>query len=263
MTPEFDTYEGGSGTPLVLLHGINGSWRIWKPVLPELTQRHRVIAPTLAGHLGGPQLGPGRGIAPLADAIETLLDDYGLEKAHFAGNSLGAWLSCELAQRGRALSVVAFSPPGSWARPGDLRRLGRLMKMARSSSHWSLTARLVESTAARRALLRPAMERGDRIPVEVAKQMLAEVRGCVLLDPLLEAITADGPVKHFDIDCPVRIAWPYGDRTIPFLYYGQPFLAAIADSELVALRGVGHVPMYDDPELVARTVLNFTARADQ
>jgi pimeloyl-ACP methyl ester carboxylesterase len=40
------------------------------------------------------------------------------------------------------------------------------------------------------------------------------------------------------------------------------FAAAIPLAELVPLLGVGHVPMLDDPELVARTILNFTADGD-
>jgi pimeloyl-ACP methyl ester carboxylesterase len=37
------------------------------------------------------------------------------------------------------------------------------------------------------------------------------------------------------------------------------FAAAIPDAELVPLPGLGHVPMLDDPGLVARTILDFTA----
>jgi pimeloyl-ACP methyl ester carboxylesterase len=53
MTPH---YRAGSGTPLVLLHGINASWRIWRPVLSALEEEHEVIALTLSGHRGGPPL---------------------------------------------------------------------------------------------------------------------------------------------------------------------------------------------------------------
>ena len=49
-------YRGGSGPPLVCLHGFTGSWHIWELVLPRLERAHTVFAPTLIGHAGGPPL---------------------------------------------------------------------------------------------------------------------------------------------------------------------------------------------------------------
>jgi pimeloyl-ACP methyl ester carboxylesterase len=49
---------------------------------------------------------------------------------------------------------------------------------------------------------------------------------------------------------------------IPFDHFGRPLLQAIPDADHVTLDGVGHVPMYDDPALVARTILSVTRRAD-
>jgi pimeloyl-ACP methyl ester carboxylesterase len=48
----------------------------------------------------------------LVDGVEAELDRLGLDKVHIAGNSLGGWISLELARRGRARSVVVFSPAG-------------------------------------------------------------------------------------------------------------------------------------------------------
>ena len=113
LTP---SHRGGTGTPLLLLHGVGAIWRAWSPVLPYLEPHHDVIVPTLPGHGGGPPLDPD--VAPsvhaLADAIEDELDRLGLQKVHIAGNSLGGWLGMELARRGRARSLVLFSPAGAW-----------------------------------------------------------------------------------------------------------------------------------------------------
>jgi pimeloyl-ACP methyl ester carboxylesterase len=260
----YDVHRGGAGTPLVLLHGLNLSWRIWQPVIPLLEREHTVIAPTLAGHLGGPPLPAGpHGIAPVADAVEQLLDDAGLDRAHLVGNSLGGWLACELARRGRASSVVVFSPAGAWATQRDGRRVARLMRDGRARSAWPGAPRLLASPGLRRRLMKTALERGDRIPTEVAVAMLDDVRSCVLLDGLLGWLGRDGLTRPFDIDpsCAVRVAWAANDRTIPYLAYGRAFRRLLPPwSELVALRGVGHVPTYDDPELVARTVLQVTTR---
>ena len=49
-------HRGGSGTPLVGLHGFTDTWRTWELALPTLERRHDVLAPTLIGHAGGPPL---------------------------------------------------------------------------------------------------------------------------------------------------------------------------------------------------------------
>jgi pimeloyl-ACP methyl ester carboxylesterase len=50
------------------------------------------------------------------------------------------------------------------------------------------------------------------------------------------------------------------DRILPRRRYGDPLVEQIAHAEVVDLPGVGHAAMVDDPELVARTILGFTAR---
>ena len=45
-------HRGGSGSPMVCLHGFTDSWRTWELVLPALEREHDVLAVTLAGHAG-------------------------------------------------------------------------------------------------------------------------------------------------------------------------------------------------------------------
>jgi pimeloyl-ACP methyl ester carboxylesterase len=42
--------EAGCGEVVVLLHGVAGSSQTWRPIIPQLAKRHRVIAPDLLGH---------------------------------------------------------------------------------------------------------------------------------------------------------------------------------------------------------------------
>src|SRR4051812_36466030 len=111
-------------TPIVLLHGATSSPRIWQPVVAALGDRHTVLTPTLAGHLGGPplRLGPGSVVERIAEDMCEQLDAAGVGSAHLVGNSLGGWIALELARRGRARSVLAFSPAGGWTSAVDLQR---------------------------------------------------------------------------------------------------------------------------------------------
>src|ERR1700737_500438 len=77
LTP---SHRAGTGTPLLLLHGVGAVWRAWSPCLPLCPPPHAVIVPPRGGHAGGrpldPQVKPS--VHALADALEDELDKLGL-----------------------------------------------------------------------------------------------------------------------------------------------------------------------------------------
>jgi pimeloyl-ACP methyl ester carboxylesterase len=256
------SYRGGRGEPLVLLHGAAMSWRAWRPVLRELERFHDVYVPTMAGHRGGLALGPGvdASVAALVDALCDELDEVGIDTAHVAGNSLGGWVALELARRGRARSVVALSPAGGWSRAFELQRLVWLFRLGLALGSTQVARRLVHIGSLRRLLLWPAMEHGERVPVGDLDDMLDDLVGCGVIDELLRRAASHGPLGPLaDTPCPVRIAWSEHDHVVPWRWYGIPFRAAVPDAEFVRLPAVGHLPMWDDPELVSRVILQVTA----
>jgi pimeloyl-ACP methyl ester carboxylesterase len=106
----------GTGTPVVLIHGLQASGLVWAPVIDLIVAAgHEVLVPTLAGHRGGPQLAAGTDVslAALADDVESQLDDAGIETAHLVGNSLGGWIALELARRGRGRCLPPAAGPSS------------------------------------------------------------------------------------------------------------------------------------------------------
>ncbi|MCW3038470.1 MAG: hydrolase [Solirubrobacterales bacterium] len=264
--PGLSVHRAGSGPPLVLLHGFTGSWRAWRPVIDGLAAHHAVFAPTLPGHHGSAPLAddfPGT-VEAMLDLLEAQLDAEGIDRAHLVGNSLGGWLALELGRRGRALSVVALSPAGGWSSPRDLHRVVRLMRGGRLAME-RLGPRLgplLRRPRFRKLLLRSVAEHGDRIPPGEVQELLDEALGCLVFDDLLRFIAgSDGLAAGAASDYPIRIAWSGNDRTIPLERYGRPLVANVPGAELVVLPGVGHVPMFDDPALVVRTILEVSTAA--
>jgi len=254
-------HRSGSGEPLLLLHGMTSSWRAWRPVLPLLEEHHEVWAVTMPGHLGGPELPDGDfSLDLLVDALVQRLDELGIDRTpHVVGNSLGGWAALELARRGRARSVVALSPAGAWAVPSDLYRLLATFRIGALLAGWAPVRVLASCRSLRRLLLRTVSEHADRYSAEDVDVLFDDLAGCTALDPLLSAATMDTMIAPFDrAPCPVRIAWAGADRTIPFGRYAEPMMAAVPDADLVVLPGVGHVPMVDNPALVAWTILQHT-----
>jgi pimeloyl-ACP methyl ester carboxylesterase len=261
-------HRAGSGDPLVLLHGFTGTWRVWLPVVPSLATRFDVLMPTLGGHCGSDPFPDGvePTVAALADIAEAELDNAGIETAHVAGNSLGGWIALELAKRGRARSVVALSPAGGWwddEEREEKRLTGFFNRTRRATSLAMPRARgLVTRPRLRKLMFRDVAERGDRIPPGDAEHMMQGVVECSIFSEFMEVVMRDGPAVDLDrISCPVRIAWCEKDRILPMDRYAERYRAAIPGSELVVLEGCGHVPMYDDPQLVADTIADFAARA--
>lgn len=256
----------GAVSPLMCIHGFSGSWRHWDPIVADLAERHRVVVPHLAGHQGGPDLPPGVAVSvnAVADQLERDLDQAGLDKAHLVGNSLGGWLSLELAARGRALSVTALSPGLGW-RPGGAHLRTLRFKLVAGRRVFSAIAphadTLLKPKWLRRALFNGAMAHSDRRPVSDLVAFGQDNLACRIYFELMESFLGT-QAQLGEIACPVHIVWGERDALIPFDPYGVRFPELVPHARFSTMAGVGHVPMYDDPTLVTRTILEFTAAVD-
>jgi pimeloyl-ACP methyl ester carboxylesterase len=264
LTP---SHRAGTGTPLLLLHGIGAIWRVWSPVLPYLEPHHDVIVPTLAGHGGGPPLDPqtAPSIQALTDGVEDELDRLGLQQVHIAGNSLGGRIGIELARRGRARSLVLFSPPGAWRsqRSIELRATGVRLSLGALGRYASRADAIAANGLLRWSLLAGQVAHPNRVPPE---QLAAFIRAGSLA-PVVAPLLREFPVRQVQPlpavrDYPVRLVWGDRDRVLPFDGFGAPMLERLPGAELIRLHGVGHVPMSDDPARVAKLILEVTRAVD-
>jgi pimeloyl-ACP methyl ester carboxylesterase len=262
-------YRAGEGEPLVLLHGFTGSWHHWRPVLADLVARFEVIAPTLAGHDGGPPLeidGP-LTIATAADSLERHLDELGLGSAHFAGNSMGGALAIEFAARGRARSVVALSPGGGWLpESGESLRVARFfarqMRMLRATQ--AQLVRVMRFPKGRRLAFRDAMRHGELLSPADGLQFARSALDCAIADQVIGALLRGStdivPGELERVAVPVLLAWAQHDRILPVKTCSARFRAEMPAAEFRVLPAVGHVPMWDDTALVVDTIVEWASR---
>jgi pimeloyl-ACP methyl ester carboxylesterase len=262
-----DGHRGGSGEPLVLIHGFAGSWRNWEPVLERVEARHDVLAVALRGHALGRDLDSGVEVSSTAliDAVAADMDAAGLETAHLVGNSLGGRIALELARRGRARSVVAFSPAISWQEGARAEARARRFF---AGGYW-LNSRLLPHIGAfvrrprlRRALLRGSMSHGERLRPAAAADMVRANVECPIYFDLFDALMREGPPRSFEgIDCPVLIVWGTKDRTLPERRHAAGARRLLPQAQYVELPDAGHVPTADDPDGVASLIIEFAQRA--
>jgi len=253
-------HRGGSGPPLVCLHGFTDTWRTWELVLPALERRFEVFAPTLPGHAGGPPLGE-LGESVMVDAVERALDQAGIDTAHVAGNSLGGFVALQLASRGRARSVVALAPAGGWASDDAsyremLRQFVSMQELAQAAAPYA--DELAADEDVRRQATALIVERCEHIPPGLVAHLFVGVANCEVA-PLIElALEVEWTLDAERIDCPVRIVWGTSDRVLPLPSGAVRFREKwLPRAEWIELDGVGHCPQLDVPLETAELIAGF------
>ena len=254
----------GAGEPLLLIHGTGGSRSHWTPVLDSLAAQRELILVDVPGHAESDPPLEGIPHTPIgyARVLADLLTEIGLDSAHAAGNSVGGWTALELAKLGRARSVVAIAPAGLWPKRDPWRctlqlssqyRLGRLFA--------PLVPSLMRSDLGRTLLLRGAVAKPRQMPAEAAVEMATTYARTPGFRAHLAATRRERFRDGQAIDVPVVIAWGDKDRLIPAKARRRDELPPHA--RFVTLPGCGHSPMWDDPELVAATILDGAKRPSQ
>jgi pimeloyl-ACP methyl ester carboxylesterase len=226
-----------------------------------VSHAYSVHAPTALGHRGGSPAPERRPviIRDVVDDAERILDELDLDRPHLAGNSMGGWVAIELARRGRAASVCALSPAGMWSvgstsqdhAVARLRREVALTRLSRPVAPLALKLGVV-----RRIAMRDIASHADRLTPSRALTAADDLLGCAVTSDLL------GTREHFEpldpLPCPITIAWSENDRIFPVAVNRAIAQERIPAAHFPVLAGVGHVPMIDDPALVAETILATT-----
>jgi pimeloyl-ACP methyl ester carboxylesterase len=249
----------GDGPPLVLLHGVGHRWQAWEPVLGLLAPHRTVIAVDLPGHGDSPPLESGRtgraAVAAMDAAVLVLLDELGLERPHLAGNSLGGALALAAAASGRAATVTALSPGGFWSARWQFPYVRAVFRGAQvtGAAIRSLIPLLAKSAAGRTLMDAAFVASPQRMsPEQAVDDAYAFFRAraavaAVLTEPVMFNETVPS-------DVPVTIAWGTKDRLLPPAQ-ARVARARVPHATFIQLPGCGHVPMTDNPELVASVLL--------
>jgi len=137
-------FVGGSGPPLILVHGFSGAASNWADLAPALARTRRILVPDLPGHGGSAPLPAAPNLDVFADCVAALAERESMVPADVAGHSLGGAVAVRLAVRRsahvRRLVLLASAGIGSATRSAEVwlnffgvvrpgRRLGRLRSL--------------------------------------------------------------------------------------------------------------------------------------
>jgi pimeloyl-ACP methyl ester carboxylesterase len=248
----------GSGEPLVLVHGITHRRQIWYPVVERLAEHREVILVDLPGHgQSDPFLLDGLDVKDARD-FEQFLAHEGIERPHVAGNSLGGLVALHAGANGHARSVTCLSPAGFWRDEQDFAHTRRFF-----TSLLQITERLGRRTEdlvrfgpVRQAVFGVLMAHPGRLP---ADHVIGDVRGFLKARPALATLlqAAEPFTDPIPGNVPVTVAWAARDLVLP-VTQARTAQARLPYAEHIVMRGVGHVPMFDNPSLVADILLRGT-----
>jgi pimeloyl-ACP methyl ester carboxylesterase len=161
---------------------------------------------------------------------------------------------------------VAISPAAGWelgAPEGErlARFFSRLIRVARFTAPRADT--LLRTSMARRMGFRDTMRHGERMTPREAADLVRATARFALVDELMYALRhedASLPKELDRVEAPVLLAWAERDRIVPASTCSSRYRREIPGAEFRLLPRTGHVPMWDDPDLIVETVVDWVMR---
>jgi pimeloyl-ACP methyl ester carboxylesterase len=252
--------ELGEGPPMVLLHGLGGSWQNWLETIPHFARRFRVIAPDLPGFGASPMPAGSISIPGYGRTVCALMEALGVESAVVVGNSMGGFIGIELAVRfpERVERLVLVSAVGIAI---EHQRREPVRTVARSLELFSVWAGsradvLARRPRLRRLLMATSAAHPERLPAPLAaEQIRANGKPGWLgaFDALLSYRIRD---RLGEIVCPTLIVWGERDRMVP-VRDADELERAIPGARKVIFADTGHVAMLERPERFNAVVDEF------
>src|SRR3954454_13067232 len=264
---EVNCCELGEGPAILFVHGLGASWQSWLEQMPEFAESHRVVAMDLPGFGYSESPSEDISIEYYARWTAKFMDILGIESAAVVGNSMGGFVSAELAIKSpeRVQRLVFVSAAIFWQ---NRRRAQPLVQLARMSDAVVARAlvRATDDIATRRrlpnaALASAAFRYPHLISRELAHEMVRSARRTDGFLPALEAL-ADYPVEEElpKIGCPTLIVWGAHDQLVK-VADAERLEELIPDARRAVVERTGRVAMLERPERFNRLLREFLAEA--
>ena len=268
-TIEIGPERASSGAPIVFIHGLSGCWANWLEQLPVLAHEHRVVTLDLPGFGSSPMPSDPITMSGYARLLDRLLGELNIDAATVIGNSMGGFISAELAisfpQRVERLVLISAAGISTTSRalPASTRivpALRRLETVLIATGGWVASK---SDSVARRARLREAtlnvvVRHPGRLSAALAAEQLRGAGKPGFIQALQAILDYDIRERLPEIACPTLIVWGDSDRLIT-VRDADVFAELIPNSRKVVFGDTGHMSMLERPAAFNALLEEFIA----
>lgn len=242
--------EGGSGQPLVFLHGAGGV-TTEDPFLARLAERYHVHAPLLPGY------GDSAECANLRDMLDVTLHSWdvvaalGLKDPILVGHSMGGMIAAEMAALAPndVSRLALICPVGLWLDDHPIPDIF-------STLPFEMPALLFHDVAAGSALMTAGLALDD--PGFLQTYLVTNARQLGMAGKILFPIPERGLAQRlYRIRARTLLIWGDSDRLIPPVY-AQGFKHAIAGAQLVSVPEAGHMIHWEKSAACVEAIARLT-----
>jgi pimeloyl-ACP methyl ester carboxylesterase len=254
---------GGDGPPLLFVHGLGGIWQNWLLNIPAFMDAHRCLAVDLPG-FGLSEKPDGEiSIPRLAQTVDRVCDELGVEEPVVVGNSMGGFVGAELAVSfpTRVSKLVLVAAAGL-----STEYLAREPLLAGARAFMVLTARtglrgspVVKRRRLRRIALQPLVRYPERLSLPLATELVAGANAPGFIAAFEALMSYSFRDKLERIEVPVLIVWGRNDMLVP-VGDAEMFEHLIGDNaHSVVFDDTGHLPMLERPSRFNELLRGFIA----
>jgi pimeloyl-ACP methyl ester carboxylesterase len=239
-------HVGGSGPPLVFLHGAGGVTAD-DPLLAELSATHTVYAPLIPGY------GDSEECSEIRDMLDFTLHSWdvitalGLKDPVLVGHSMGGMIAAEMAalQPNDVSRLALICPAGIW---DDAHPIADLF----ATMPFEMPALLFHDAVAGAAMLTAGRNVTD--PNFLQTYLVTNARQLGMAGRILFPIPERGLSQRlYRIRAKTTIIWGDSDRLIPPVY-AHAFKRGITGANLVSIPEAGHMVTLEHPMTVAQAI---------
>ena len=245
--------DSGSGPPVVLTHSFLCSGEMWREQVPRLAENNRVINVDLRGHGLSSASATPFGLYDLVDDVVAVLDSLDIERAVWAGLSVGGMLSLRaaLAVPERVAGLVLID---AHAGAEKLSRRFKYRVMAVMTRRFGLSpvmpaiTRMMFGSTTRRRNPDLVNEWEEKFGAADVPSMLEYAGGLLHRDSILGRLG--------EISAPTLVMVGDEDTSLP-PRYSEEIAAGIPGARLVLVPGAGHLSALEQPEFVTDEMQRF------
>ncbi len=251
--------DAGEGAPILMIHGFGGNFTNFDSIADILKDHYRVVRVDLPGFGLSDLPAKHDSVAQLyRDFLGDMLDTLHIDTLYVVGNSLGGWMSWELAATypEKVKGLVLLGSAGYEIEKVKA-NIGRLDLLDNAIVH-KLTERGIPHFVSMRSARRMISQWEEPNLEELAKNnAIINIKGNV--DNLLtlgnSGVVPD-TAKITQVQCPTLVIWGKNDIIVPW-EHTEKFKRDITNCTVLVYDTCGHVPQMEYPHRVADDIVGF------